>query len=94
MFVFVGWVYYSLVSVFFSNFQCVIVVCCFFYWLPRLLCLQGRLAGVGGWDAGAGGGREVRRGCSVGSTGDVSRSETGQQLVSVAALGRRLRGWV
>lgn len=30
MFVFVGWVYCSLVSVFFSNFQCVIVVCCFF----------------------------------------------------------------
>lgn len=61
-----------------------------FYWLPRLLCLQGRPAGVGSWDAGTGGGREVRRGCSVGSTGDVSRSETRQQLVSVVALGRRL----
>lgn len=53
-------------------------LCCLFYWPAQLVCSQQILAGVGCCDAVMGG-REVRRGWSVGSTGYVG--ERSLQLV-------------
>lgn len=48
----------------------VIVVYCL-SWPSQLVCSQGMPAGIGSWDTVVG--WEVRRGWSVGSTGDVGR---------------------
>lgn len=39
------------------------------------------------------GGRKVRKGCSVGFTGDMGREDGSCSLCSVAGLGTRLKHW-
>jgi len=56
-FVFVEWMFCSLVSIFSVDLQRKLAVCCLFYSTAQLVCSLGMLAGAGGWRKGKPGGK-------------------------------------
>lgn len=58
-----------------------IAMCSMFSWPIQLVSSQGMLAGVRGWGEKNSEVREVKRGWSIGSTGDVGRGSGKLQLV-------------